>query len=195
MSTSDDHERLLEESPRPRLHRRRDRLVLPNWAWPVLGMACLAVGLILGWLLWTPGASPETPTPSPTATVPANTATFTRTPPAPTATATQTPLPTSTPTSTLTPTETGTPLPTETPTPELTITVGGRVKVGDTGGANLRLRAGPGSDFITFKIIEDGAILEVLGGPEKADGHVWWRLKDSAGVIGWAAADWLIPIP
>jgi len=77
----------------------------------------------------------------------------------------------------------------------LKITVGGRVKVGDTGKAGLRLRAGPGLDFITFKNVEEGSILEVLSGPEKADDRTWWRLKDDKGVIGWAAAEFLIPVP
>ncbi|MBC7262524.1 MAG: SH3 domain-containing protein, partial [Chloroflexi bacterium] len=58
-----------------------------------------------------------------------------------------------------------------------------------------RLRSGPGTEFITFKIVAEGSVLEVLGGPEEADGHIWWRLKDDQGVIGWAAADWLVPVP
>ena len=69
------------------------------------------------------------------------------------------------------------------------------MKVGDTSGANLRLRASPGLDSITFKIVTDGAVLEVLSGPEKADNYTWWRLKDEVGAVGWGAENWLIPLP
>ena len=114
-----------------------------------------------------------------------------------TATLMPTAVPSETPTTVPTPTatDTSTPVPpTATPTPDLTIAVGTKVLVGDTGGANLRLRSGPGTDFLTFKIVQEGIELEVIGGPERADEFVWWRLRDPVGVVGWAAEDWLIPI-
>jgi uncharacterized protein YraI len=95
----------------------------------------------------------------------------------------------------MTPLPTNTPLPTATPTPELEVAVGGRVQVVGTAGTDLRLRAGPGQDYVTFKLLEDGTVLEVIGGPEEGDGFLWWRLKDNTQTIGWAAEEWLEPIP
>lgn len=196
MSVDDDSvDRLADETLRRRPYRRRNRLVLPSWAWPILGVFCLLLGLVLGWLLWRPQTVEETPLPSPTATAtlqvsPTSTATRLAT-----ATHSVTPSPTYTGTPPPTATVTDTPSPTASATPTMTIAVGGRVKVSGVGTTGLRLRSGPGVDFITFKIIEEGTILEVLGGPEKADNYTWWRLKDDKGVIGWAASDWLVPVP
>ena len=192
----DSSERL---PPMSSYRRRREYFVMPAWGWAAVGALCLLVGVALGWVIFRPKAEPEA-IPSSTATVVVRVVTATAGP----ATATPKPtntqvVPTAPPTATQTPlptlTSTGTPPPTATPTLELEIAVGGRVKVGDTGGANLRLRAGPGTDFVTFKIVKEGVDLEVIGGPEKADDFVWWRLKDPVGVIGWAADGWLVPIP
>ncbi|NLS79368.1 MAG: hypothetical protein GXY76_19125 [Chloroflexi bacterium] len=201
MTTGGDNlnELLDEATPRP-ARRRRERLVLPNWAWPLIGAGCVLAGLLLGWLIWRPGSEPQaavTPTASPTVLAQAPTATMV--PPTkaalPTGTNTATAAPTSTAVPSATPTTMDTATPTPSPTLALSIAVGGRVKVGDTSGANLRLRASPGLDSITFKIVTDGAVLEVLSGPEKADNYTWWRLKDEVGAVGWGAENWLIPLP
>ena len=181
-----------------RSHRQRDYFVMPTWGWAAIGLACLLAGVLLGWALFRPREeqTPLAPS-SPTVIVQVVTATAgpaTATPtPSVTLTLTATPEDTATPPPTVTLTHT--PAPTATPTPELEIRVGGQVKVGDTGGVNLRLRSGPGTNFITFKIIQEGVVLEVLSGPESADDLTWWRLRDPVGVIGWAAQDWLVPVP
>jgi len=36
-------------------------------------------------------------------------------------------------------------------------------------------------------------VLEVVGGPQDADGFTWWQLKDVDGSIGWAAEQYLAP--
>jgi len=151
--------------------------------------------MVIGALLWKLLGTPATP--SPTVTASAATATVhvmvvTATPGA-TATAAPPTLALSTVTSTPAPTDT--PAPTATPTAIAEIQVGSKVKVTDTGGADLRLRAGPGLDFVTFKMVEEGEILEVLDGPEKGDNYIWWRLRDATGAIGWAAQDFLVPVP
>lgn len=80
-----------------------------------------------------------------------------------------------------------------TPTPQATvpgITVGDYVEVEDTEGVGLRLRAGPGVSHEMIRIVEDGSILRVVGGPRTADGFTWWHL-DYHGSLGWCADEWL----
>lgn len=72
------------------------------------------------------------------------------------------------------------------------IFVGTWVRVVDTEGVGLRMRDGPGLDYTTVETLQDGDILEVIEGPQLADGFVWWRLR-SGEVAGWCASDWLVP--
>ena len=112
--------------------------------------------------------------------------------PLPTPTPTATPIPTITPLPTLTPTNT--PEPTATATPVPVIMPGGQVVVKGTEGQQLRLRSGPALNHDTLRIVEEGAVLQVLEGPQAADGFQWWQVKTSDGVIGWVAGDWLVPV-
>lgn len=138
-----------------------------------LGVIALLVAVAAGVYLVTSGrVSPFAPAP-------------TNTPPP---TVMVTALPTLTPPPTLTPTAE------PTPTMPATVTVGIRVKVGNTEGQNLRLRSGPGMDYTTLVIMPEGTILTVLEGPQPSGGYEWWRLQMEDGTIGWAAANWLVPI-
>jgi hypothetical protein len=91
------------------------------------------------------------------------------------------------------PTATATPKSTPTPSVPTEISVGGYVKVVGAEADALSYRSGPGLNYARLTIVKDGTILEVLEGPEEADGYVWWRLEDEDGFIGWAADDWLEP--
>jgi hypothetical protein len=71
---------------------------------------------------------------------------------------------------------------------------GGQVVVKGTDGQQLRLRAGPALNQETLRIVEEGAILKVLEGPEAADGFQWWKVQTDDGVTGWAAGNWLVPV-
>lgn len=198
---NEEYREELEELSATSRGRRRDYFVLPAWAWPIIGLVCVLAGLLLGWALFRPRngeATPPAETPIPTSAV-ALKPTFTSVPPTatflpPTATALPTSAP-DTPTPTLSPTVTETPEPTATPTVALVIQVGGQAQVVGTGRDKLRLRSGPGRDFVTFKMVEDGTILQVIGGPTEADDFTWWRLKDNLDVVGWAADEWLQAVP
>ena len=105
--------------------------------------------------------------------------------------------PTATPTvfirPTFTPVPTATPTPTPTPTPvppPAEIAVGGFVRVVD--GVNFRTDPTTGGQLI--RALADGVVLEVIGGPTDADGFTWWQLRDVDGSIGWAAAQYLVPV-
>jgi len=71
--------------------------------------------------------------------------------------------------------------------------VGQIVIVTGTGKDRLSFRDGPGTNSEIQRIIKDGVKLEVIGGPEEADGLTWWQLKTPKGYIGWAAEDFLRP--
>ncbi len=70
------------------------------------------------------------------------------------------------------------------------IKLGDQVRVGDTGGAGLRLRSAPGTGHETIEMLDEGTVLRVVGGPQVADGFTWWYLE-YGGALGWCASDWL----
>lgn len=73
--------------------------------------------------------------------------------------------------------------------------IGQRVEVFGTEGQGIRFRTGPGLNYITTTILQDGVVLTVVGGPEEADGFTWWRLQMDTGAVGWAAGNNLRPAP
>jgi hypothetical protein len=73
------------------------------------------------------------------------------------------------------------------------ISVGGYVRVVNTEGTGLRMRAGAGLNLATIETLQDGDLLRVVAGPENADGFAWWQL-DHDGVVGWCASEWLEPV-
>ena len=104
--------------------------------------------------------------------------------------------PTATPTvftrPTFTPVPTATPTPTPSPTPipvPTELVVGGYARVVD--GVNFRPEPSTQSQLI--RTLADGVVLEIVGGPQDAEGFTWWQLKDVDGSIGWAAAQYLAP--
>ncbi|PJF45022.1 MAG: hypothetical protein CUN55_00985 [Phototrophicales bacterium] len=54
-------------------------------------------------------------------------------------------------------------------------------------GNGLNLRDAPSINARTLRQLAEIEILEVVGGPQTADGFVWWQLSDGA-ITGWAAA-------
>ena len=76
--------------------------------------------------------------------------------------------------------------------PEVPISPGAQVRITDTGGTGVRLRSGPGTNFLTLAILEDGTALRVLEGPEDADARLWWRLELDDGTVGWIAQELLV---
>jgi len=73
------------------------------------------------------------------------------------------------------------------------ISVGGYVRVVDTESTGLRMRDSAGLTYPTIETLQDGDQLRVVGGPENADGFVWWQLEHD-GAVGWCASEWLEPM-
>jgi hypothetical protein len=122
---------------------------------------------------------------------PARTATRTRTP-ADVATATATARP---PAGSTTPADlatgtSGTATPDESPTLS-PIIVGHEVIIVATGGLGMSVRAGPGKAYERLFIVLDGERLQVIGGPEDADGLQWWHLRAPSGEEGWGVERYL----
>jgi len=82
--------------------------------------------------------------------------------------------------------------PTGTPIPETRLPPGAKARVYDTGGRGLRLRGGPGLDHPTLKVLEEGTVVDIIGGPQSADDYEWYQIRDDSGAEGWAAGDWLV---
>ena len=106
---------------------------------------------------------------------------------------------------TATPTREVLPLKTHTPTPAqvaatptaaeseagVGLAVGDTVKVVNTGGAGLNMRAGAGTGHAKVKTLAEGASVEIIGGPEEANDYTWWQVRDSAGATGWVVQNFL----
>ncbi|OQX64564.1 MAG: hypothetical protein B5M51_03375 [Anaerolinea sp. 4484_236] len=63
------------------------------------------------------------------------------------------------------------------------------------------VRSGAGKNFDVIGKVEPGGLMEILEGPECADGWVWWRIRvKSTDLIGWTAEGsgntyWVLPCP
>ncbi len=152
-------------------------------------LTLLAGLFVVGGLVWLL-IGPPLPTASTTAATPTVTPDLVAT-----ALALATPLPTATPTVFV-------PTPSPTPTRSGPFEVGDRIRISGTGGRGLRLRAGPGLDYLTVALAKDGQIFFIMPGngdeesyPVKADGYVWWRLRSTGGDLGWTVQNYLAPAP
>ena len=103
------------------------------------------------------------------------------------------PVPTATPT--LPPTTTPIPLPSPTLQVEDGIQLGGYVQISGTEGEGLRLRREPSLNATIVYLGLEGEIFLVIGGPEEADGYLWWHLEAPLNTArqGWTVSDFLQP--
>lgn len=104
---------------------------------------------------------------------------------------TATPIPTSTPipTNTLPPTATpAIPTQTATPTPTPTVLVRGAVNNRNT---SVRLRAGPGTEYETLRVVPSGALLFVIG---ISSDLLWYNVVLEDGTEGWILGE-LVTVP
>jgi len=83
-----------------------------------------------------------------------------------------------------------------TPTPTLPAKVqeGVYAKVVGTEIEGLSFRSGPGLDYVRWRILPEGEIVKVTGGPQEVDGVIWWRVVDKTGLVGWASEQFLVPV-
>ncbi|MCE5260277.1 MAG: SH3 domain-containing protein [Chloroflexi bacterium] len=164
----------------------------PKWIWIVVPILVIIVVAGFWWAILGPSSTGETsPTAKPTQRITNKQATQ-----GPTLQATLPPAVTSTkavvPLATFTPTAAGatTPVAVATNTPAA-MAIGAKAKVINTGGSGLNMRAGPSTSQTRVKTLADGALVEIVGGPQTADGFTWYQVKDSSGTIGWVVDQFL----
>lgn len=76
------------------------------------------------------------------------------------------------------------------------ISVGAKIKIIDTGPNGLNFRKTPSRSGEKIGSLPEGNIYDIVGGPQNADGLVWWQLKDpGSGQVGWGAADYMQVVP
>jgi hypothetical protein len=161
--------------PRPGPSRRRPPTEgAPTWVVGLGAGALLAVILLLvvAFVFSRRSAQPE---PTPTVMVVTPTATL-----IPRPTATPPAVPTDTPEAAAT---------AETPAaapPSDTIGIGGYVRIAAPAG--LSFRETPSTGGALIQVLDSGSVLEVVGGPQEADGYTWWQLRRDDGKDGWSAA-------
>ena len=66
-----------------------------------------------------------------------------------------------------------------------------RVKVSGTAGAGVNLRAKAGEKGQRLKSMPEGAVLEIIGVDQTADGLTWRNVRDASGTTGWMAGRFL----
>ncbi len=95
-----------------------------------------------------------------------------------------------------------TPIPTFTPipTPDTAVappevTVGFYAQVTNTDGFGINLRGGPSTSNAIIQLVDEGALVLVIGGPEvdEANNRLWWQLQLDDGTEGWAVGEFLVP--
>ena len=60
-----------------------------------------------------------------------------------------------------------------------------------TAGAGLNMRSGAGTGHSRVKTLGKGVVLEIVGGPQEADGYTWWQVRDDAGTTGWVVSEFI----
>ncbi len=68
---------------------------------------------------------------------------------------------------------------------------GDTVEVFGTEGSGLRMRMGAGTGYDRIKTLDDGAVLEIVGGPKEGDGYVWYQVRDQTGTTGWVVDSYI----
>jgi hypothetical protein len=63
----------------------------------------------------------------------------------------------------------------------------GRARVAFTDGTNMRIRARAGFTQETLKLVPEGTLLTITGGPLCVDDTTWWRIRTKDGFDGWMA--------
>lgn len=69
-----------------------------------------------------------------------------------------------------------------------------KVRVANTNGSSLNLRAKAGERSQRLKSVAEGAVLEIVGADETADGSVWRNVRDTTGAKGYVAAKFVAKV-
>jgi hypothetical protein len=73
-------------------------------------------------------------------------------------------------------------------------TGGPRVRVANTGGTGVRMRAQPSTTAPIAGRLADGTVLEIVGEDKVADGHTWRNVRAPGDGRGWVASEYLVNV-
>jgi hypothetical protein len=76
------------------------------------------------------------------------------------------------------------------PAADSALAVGSQATI-NTDGVNLRSEPTTGAEVVT--VLNSGAVVTIIGGPEEADGFAWWEIELEDSATGWVAEDFLAP--
>ncbi len=93
---------------------------------------------------------------------------------------------------TASPTVTVAPAVTPTPPPKPTPTVSASLKIANTDGQGVRLRATPSTNAEILATLNEGAVVHTEDGETQADGFTWRKVRDDRGRVGWVPDRFLI---
>src|SRR5687768_10132048 len=62
-----------------------------------------------------------------------------------------------------------------------------QARVVNTGAEGLNMRDGPGPEYEVLRVIPEGQVVDILGGPENG---TWWNVGYE-GYVGWCSGDYL----
>jgi len=71
---------------------------------------------------------------------------------------------------------------------------GQRVRVANTGGTGVRLRATPSRTGQIATVLPEGTTLTIVGDDKQADGLTWRNVQGPGDGKGWVASDYLVPV-
>ena len=89
------------------------------------------------------------------------------------------------------------PAPTVAPTPipppaqAASASAADRLKVANTRGLGVNLRARAGEQAARLKTLPEGTLLDLVGPDERADGSVWKNVREPGGSEGWVSASYV----
>jgi hypothetical protein len=66
-----------------------------------------------------------------------------------------------------------------------------RLKVANTRGQGVNLRADASERAARIKVLPEGTLLEPVAGPEGAGGGVWQHVREPSGAVGWVASSFV----
>lgn len=85
-----------------------------------------------------------------------------------------------------------TPAPKPTAAPPAPGVIGGKNRIANTEGGGVNLRDRPSAGGTALKLIDEGAIVEVVGPDVPSEGKTWRNVRDAGGTIGWIATEFLV---
>ena len=88
------------------------------------------------------------------------------------------------------PTATPTPAPTNTPTPAPARSA----RIVNTEGQGANMRRAPSVSAPRVRLVEEGTIVELVGGEQRGDGYTWRNIRDVDGEAGYVIVEYLQPI-